>query len=303
MQFAETIRKRPDGAMDTSAAAAVAENGSPGDDNYEPWYDGSWRWGEPDYYSAEVNAMGYGKGKGKGKSYGGYGGGYSKGYGKGGDKGKGYGKGGYGGSGGAFGKGGDKGKGKGKGKDSGSGSVNIKRNAAGVAIFVGDCYECGLRGHSGRNCPSRGGQYAHHGACGKCGVYGHKVEVCPKQLEAVDVAEDAATKVADCVEAGGGSFEICGIEVNNRYACLATEDSDDDEEEKKSSPKKTWEDWRHHYQNLPAPQPTARMHADILQATRKAVWKLALSQSVTGSDQIDDFCFEIQSLEERSFLR
>ena len=49
---------------------------------------------------------------------------------------KGYGKGGYGGFGGAFGKGGDKGKGKGKGGDSGSGSVNIKRNAAGVAISL-----------------------------------------------------------------------------------------------------------------------------------------------------------------------
>ena len=90
MKLAEAKRKRPDEAMDTSAVAAAAENGNPGDDNYEPWDDGSWCWDEPDCYSAEVNAMGYGKGKGegKGKSYGGYGGGYSKGYGKGGDKGK-----------------------------------------------------------------------------------------------------------------------------------------------------------------------------------------------------------------------
>ena len=151
MKFAEAKRKRPDDAMDTSAVAAVAANGSPGDDNYEPWDDGSWRWDEPEYYGAEATAMGYGQGKGKGKGDGGYGGGYSKGYGKGGDKGKGYGNGGDGGFGGAFGKGGDKGKGKGKGKDSSSGSTSIKRNAAGVAIFVGDCYECGLRGHSGRN--------------------------------------------------------------------------------------------------------------------------------------------------------
>ena len=54
MKFAEAKRKRPDDAMDTSAVAAVAANGSPGDDNYEPWDDGSWRWGEPDCYSTEI---------------------------------------------------------------------------------------------------------------------------------------------------------------------------------------------------------------------------------------------------------
>jgi len=136
MKFAEAKRKRPnDNAMDTSALAREAERGIPRDDDSENYYDdGAWWWGEPDYYGADVNAMGYGKGKGKGKSYGGYNSGSGKSYGKGGDKGKGYSKGGY--------KGGDKGKGKGKGKDSGGGSVNIKRNAAGVAIFVGDCHNC-----------------------------------------------------------------------------------------------------------------------------------------------------------------
>merc|ERR1712086_1086350 len=45
MRFAEAKRKRPDDAMDTSAVAAVAENGNPGDGNYEPCDDGSWWWG------------------------------------------------------------------------------------------------------------------------------------------------------------------------------------------------------------------------------------------------------------------
>ena len=188
--------------------------------------------------------MGYGKGKGKGKSYGGYNNGYGKSYGKGGDKGKGYSKGGY--------KGGDKGKGKGKGKDSGGGSVNIKRNAAGVAIFVGDCHNCGLRGHSSRNCPTAGGQYAHYGTCGKCGIYGHKVEVCPKQLEAVEavgVPQAVAAPPADCVEMGGGSFEICGVDVHNRYAVL---------DEEKTVQKKSWEYYRTYYENRSAPPPYNR---------------------------------------------
>ena len=52
-----------DDAMDTSALAKEAATGISGDDYYEQWDDGAWRWGEPDYYSAEVNAMEYGEGK------------------------------------------------------------------------------------------------------------------------------------------------------------------------------------------------------------------------------------------------
>ena len=250
MKFAEAKRKRPnDNAMDTSALAREAESGIPGDDHSGNYYDdGAWWWDEPDYYGADVNAMGYGKGKSKGKSYGGYNSGGGKSYGKGGDKGKSYSKGGY--------KGSDKGKGKGKGKDSGGGSVNIKRNAAGVAIFVGDCHNCGLRGRSSRNCPSAGGQYAHFGTCGKSGIYGHKVEVCLKQLEAVEavgVHQAAGVPQADCVEMGGDSSEICGVDVHNRYAGL-----DEDHNEEKMVQSKSWEYYRTYYENRSAPPPYNR---------------------------------------------
>ena len=106
-------------------------------------------------------------------------------------------------------------------------------------------------------------------------MYGHKVEACPKQLEAVEVNEEAATKLAECVEAGGGSFGICGIDVHNRYARLTAEDND---EEKKPLQKKSWEDWRTHYQNLPALPPAIAMHNSLIRATRKAIWKLALTK-------------------------
>ena len=48
--------------------------------------------------------------------------------------------------------------------------------------------------------------------------------------------------------------------------------------------------------------PPLRCIIAFLRATRKAVWNLALSKSVTASDQIEDFCNGNQSLEERSFL-
>ena len=47
------------------------------------------------------------------------------------------------------------------------------------------------------------------------------------------------------------------------------------------------------------------MHSSLLRATRKAVWKIALSQSVIGSDQLNDFVSENSSLDfefERPFV-
>ena len=60
-----------------------------------------------------------------------------------------------------------------------------------------------------------------------------------------------AAPPADCVEMGGGSFEICGVDVHNRYASL-----DDDRNEEEMAQKKSWERYRNYYENCPAPPPT-----------------------------------------------
>ena len=79
------------------------------------------------------------------------------------------------------------------------------------------------------------------------------MEVCPKQLEAVEVVgapQAAGVPQADCVEMGGGSFEICGVDARNRYAGL-----DEDRNEEKMVQKKSWEHYRTYYENRPAPPP------------------------------------------------
>ena len=78
---------------------------------------------------------------------------------------------------------------------------------------------------------------------------------------------------------GGGSFEICGVDVHNRYASL-----DDDYNEEEMGQKKSWEHYRTYYENCPAPPPTIEMHNSLLWATRRAIWKLSIKRNFTSGN-------------------
>ena len=112
------------------------------------------------------------------------------------------------------------------------------------------------------------------------------MEVCHKQLEAVEavgVPQAPAAPPADCVEMGGLSFEINGVDVRNRYAVL---------DEERTAQKQNWEYYRTYYENRSAPPPTIQMHNILIKATRKAVWKLATKNNcVTGNTSLN-FEFE-----------
>ena len=68
--------------------------------------------------------------------------------------------------------------GKGKGKAGGKSGLT-KRTPAGDIVFTGKCDECGLIGHSVRNCPSRGKGFG--GNCRACGIQGPSARYCPTQ--------------------------------------------------------------------------------------------------------------------------
>ena len=116
----------------------------------------------------------------------------------------------------------------------------------------------------------------------------------PKQLEAVEavgVPQAVAAPPADCVEMGGGSFEICGVDVHNRYASL-----DDDHNEEEMVQKKSGEHYRTYYEKRPAPPPTIDMHNNLFRATRKD-WKLATKNNlVSGKTSLTCNEFEKSSV-------
>ena len=109
-----------------------------------------------------MNAVAFGESKGKGKP-------------------KGYPKGGYQPPGGKGLKGFDKGKG-GTGKDGKGKSFNsqLKKKTAGLIVFMGTCFACGAKGHTGKYCYSQNPAAGVNTTCSTCGLWGHKPEYCPK---------------------------------------------------------------------------------------------------------------------------
>ena len=117
-------------------------------------------------YPWDLDAVAYGKTKGKGKPSGAKG--YSKGgYQPGGKTQNGFGK-------------GRGGKGKEKGNVGKGFTSQLKKNAAGHTVFMGNCYGCGCPGHTGKFCYLQNKAQGINTTCPTCGVWGHKPEYCPK---------------------------------------------------------------------------------------------------------------------------
>ena len=71
-----------------------------------------------------------------------------------------------------------RGNGKGKGEGKGCAFTGLlKRNAAGMTVFTGTCYECGVIGHTGKFCPQRDPSTGRNGTCALCGLWGHEAKV------------------------------------------------------------------------------------------------------------------------------
>jgi len=179
MKFAVQERIQHSTDMDTSELSGwysgyngieeVQDYSSSYYDGYNPWLQGDYGYGD----GFELNAVAFGKAKGKGKAKGFQGKGYQS-FGAKGQKGfqeKGKGKG---------------GKGKGKG---GAFSSLLKRNAAGMTVFTGTCYECGVIGHTGKYCHQRDPSTGYNGTCTLCGLWGHESKVCPKTVAEVTLEE------------------------------------------------------------------------------------------------------------------
>ena len=71
----------------------------------------------------------------------------------------------------------------GKGGKDGKGknfSSQLKMNAAGLTVFMGTCFACGVKRHTGKYCFTQNPTAGVNANCPNCGLWGHKPEYCPK---------------------------------------------------------------------------------------------------------------------------
>ena len=124
-------------------------------------------------------------------------------------------------------KGFDKGKG-GKGGTDGKGksfSSQLKKNAAGLTVFTGSCFACGVKGHTGKYCYTQNPAAGINTTCSSCGLRGHKPEHCPKtaiaevtlETDAWDAKPQyspmpASVAPVEQATALGSSFDLCSID-------------------------------------------------------------------------------------------
>ena len=120
-------------------------------------------------------------------------------------------------------KGFDKGKGGKGGKDGKGKSFNsqLKKNAAGLIVFMASCFACGVAGHTGKYCYTQNPAAGINTTCSSCGLWGHKPEYCPKTAIAELTLENDMTSqgpmpafVAPVEQATalGSSFDLCSID-------------------------------------------------------------------------------------------
>ena len=100
-------------------------------------------------------------------------------------------------------KGGSKGGGKDGGKSGGP--------KGGKAVtFHRDCWNCGLVGHSMKNCPSLNRGFP--GKCHNCGIVGHSIANCPKKINEVQDQAEGDSKTdgesCDAVNWGGSAYMV-----------------------------------------------------------------------------------------------
>ena len=112
--------------------------------------------------------------------------------------------------------------GKGKdGKGKNSFSSQLKKNAAGNTVFMGTCFACGVRGHTGKYCCSQNPSAGVNTTCSTCGLWGHKPEYCPKTAIAeLTLGNDMTSQgpmpafvaPVEQVTALGSTFDLCSID-------------------------------------------------------------------------------------------